>query len=931
MPAVAMKYTGARVEQYETIKALRLRGAERDEVITDLNKRELKARAAKAKRDAARALKEAEEERQRRIAEAKKEAESEAKRKARQARANAKRKEKRAAAKVGLATVYVAEDIESTLYNLWKALKAAGRVRLLFGGSDIDAPIGGYQDFRNLFGEGSGERRWYVDVGDKIVAVKPSTMDGKKLFQMFRDGIQHCVFQPILKRMNEKLDASASCSVKKRYRQRISALEALQEKYEKGVPEDAMEQVAKTAGLKIVMDIMGKQVETWNEKGQVGCLHLRNTRENHVEQTAGALVVDKDFEVVSEEQMGMLWASAQEMGNGEYMVEGNIKDGVPKKLHFLNNAYKVHDAERDIINEFSKSINIKQYELNATKYPDVNEFIKQGRIVNGWSAGINNTEPTGCLDMPKAYAQFERCSYYTGFMGLIHQFRTGDFDRKFIESHIGIYRFNIKKSPNRLARKLGLREGMSVVLPSPEILYHMDNGAEGTIDAGVWGGRMDFKFTEEMMENHRYQIWSGICGSERSDKAYTFPGSPEWADHLKATMPTATVHYWKHQGLITVRVPLNTVRTNHHILAFLTSYTRIQMLQAMSEFKYEQLCRVVLDGIYYCGAKPGTLDWFVDKPMASKKSDEEWYSHSDMKLDWPAVAYKNNTFISGQGGAGKTYGIMTDKGYNRVLYVVPQHVLGQRVNKQYGATYTTINQLIGAESVINGKTVGCRPYHEERGRPPVIVADEITQYPAAWVEKALAMYPDSLWLLVGDIDANGQWFQTRNGGEGGFSKVWKPTGVDYVYIEGDRRSRDEELAALKLKIRSVMREVFVDGDSGEQHVMSSWAKHNLHTVSFDEAVGKFEKGDTWIAGTHAINAKLLERDIVSGYYKKGGWISSEEVEGYEKRGSFTIHAYQGSTVESGKVFISIDGMFEYTMLYTAVSRAVHFDQLVFVY
>jgi hypothetical protein len=85
-----------------------------------------------------------------------------------------------------------------------------------------------------------------------------------------------------------------------------------------------------------------------------------------------------------------------------------------------------------------------------------------------------------------------------------------------------------------------------------------------------------------------------------------------------------------------------------------------------------------------------------------------------------------------------------------------------------------------------------------------------------------------------------------------------------------------------------------------------------------------------IAGTHAINKRLLEKGVVSGYYKKGGWISAEEKVGYEKRASFTIHSYQGSTIESGKVFISITNLFEYTMLYTAISRAVNYNQLVFV-
>jgi len=50
----------------------------------------------------------------------------------------------------------------------------------------------------------------------------------------------------------------------------------------------------------------------------------------------------------------------------------------------------------------------------------------------------------------------------------------------------------------------------------------------------------------------------------------------------------------------------------------------------------------------------------------------------------------------------------------------------------------------------------------------------------------------------------------------------------------------------------------------------------------------------------------------------------------EKRGSFTIHSYQGQTIESGNVWIVIDDMFDYAMLYTAVSRCVRFDQLRFV-
>ena len=192
------------------------------------------------------------------------------------------------------------------------------------------------------------------------------------------------------------------------------------------------------------------------------------------------------------------------------------------------------------------------------------------------------------------------------------------------------------------------------------------------------------------------------------------------------------------------------------------------------------------------------------------------------------------------------------------------------------------------------------------------------------------MYPESLVILAGDLIASGQWFQTRNGKPGDFSAIWKPENVDIIHIDGDRRSRDQELCDLKLSIRNEMTRVFVNGDCGEDKLMYDWAKKNLKTVWFYDACAMFKPGDKCIAGTHKISETLLKMDIVTGWYKQGGFVEFEETEGYDKRGAFTIHSFQGRTLETGKIFVFLDGLFEYSMLYTAVSRAVNFDQLVFV-
>jgi hypothetical protein len=338
------------------------------------------------------------------------------------------------------------------------------------------------------------------------------------------------------------------------------------------------------------------------------------------------------------------------------------------------------------------------------------------------------------------------------------------------------------------------------------------------------------------------------------------------------------------------------------------------MMEAMKQFDINNLIRVVLDGIYYKGDKPVGLDWFRNKRYNREENTNiSWYSHTEDMVQFPPMArFTKNALLTGQGGSGKTYSVMTDKGLNTVLFVAPNNLLGQDIHKKYNGKYTTIHKLIGIE---------CRPYYEEQRTPAVILIDEITQIEAEWIEKVFVMYPKSLILLAGDLDSTGRWFQTRGGNGNSWNQIWKPRNVDIVEFTEDRRSKDDELKRLKLYIRQKMRECPLEDCN---FLMEQFTK-TIPTVEFH-----FKEGDTCIAGTHRTNAKLLERGVVSGYYKKGGFVSDVELPGYEKRGSFTIHSYQGKTIEAGDIWIFIDDLFEYAMLYTAISRAVNFSQIKFV-
>lgn len=845
--------------------------------------------------------------------------EAEKKRKAAEARA-LKREERR----VRRNTVFnrvMGDNPIPDLIDAWKASAQFGVLRAITPGFDFEImhTLQSKDFVRQFYLNGGSEAGFKFNEGDRLVIVAPTTLSALKLRQMFRDGIEHCVFVPILKRLTDAIGTTDSKDRKKRLAQRIAKINELKELYDSGVPEEKMEDVAKASGYKIVVhNIIGTEIRVFNEHGRCGVIKFTNTRPNHVD--VGHVTLDQDFEIVDQKTICDLWKTAQRNGDF-YMIEGDIKEGYPRRLKLLEKAYRVQDENEELFEFMNRDMDLHRYRFNATKYPEVNEFIKAGRIINSWVCPFSDITPTGHLDMPKAYAQFEECDWYRGFLGVIHQWRSGPFDRKWIEDHIGIYQVRILNvNEDQLFWHLGIRSGTHI-LPSPEILYFMDKGMDCEVLAGVWGSRMDFAFEEEMLNDRRYCLWSGRLGMERKTRNFSFSASEDWASHLKSEFGD-DCYYWEDKKICSVRVPIKNVMTTHHILAFITSYVRIQMMEAMSKFDVSQLVRVVMDGIYFVGEKPQGLEWFKEKELKeTHQSGFEWYSDESSSYSFPPLIVAGNTLLTGQGGAGKTYKILTDKGFNRVLFVTPQHVLGEDVRKTYDVGYTTIHKLIG---------VDCRPYLDEHPYPPVLFIDEITQISAEWIEAVFKMYSDSLILLAGDINASGQWFQCRNGSPNDFSKIWTPFGVDVVCVQGDRRSRDDALRTLKLRVRNLMERIFRDGDSGEEVVMKVWAKNALNLVKFDDAVKMFETGDVWIAGTHKTNAKLLENGICSGWYKRGGRVEFEEKEGYEKRGSFTVHAFQGRTVDKGKIFISVHDLFEYSMLYTALSRAVHFDQLVFV-
>ena len=292
-----------------------------------------------------------------------------------------------------------------------------------------------------------------------------------------------------------------------------------------------------------------------------------------------------------------------------------------------------------------------------------------------------------------------------------------------------------------------------------------------------------------------------------------------------------------------------------------------------------------------------------------------------------------NCVLAGAGGTGKTHEMLTDAGFHDIMYVVPQHDLGQA--KKSMAPYSTWSRAAG---IPFGK-VPTRTLVDRGCSPHVLVFDETTMIDAKFVEQAISLYPHALIFIIADIerrpDGSVMAFQCRNGDNNGLFPLWNPPlSWGWKVYTTDYRSKDEEIKAFKLQLRDWMRTHYTDGGKRNAYkIKELLLASGRPTVPLEEAVALFKPGDKWIAGTHTTSNDLLTRGVCVGWLGKGedaGKKSDVEMPGYMKRGSWTTHSYQGQTVQEGKVFVSIYDAFEHAMLYTAISRAVSMDQIVLV-
>ena len=736
-----------------------------------------------------------------------------------------------------------------------------------------------YEDFRREFFVEGSDGDLLVEPNMKIVFKEFKPIQAKQLQQKFREGQAHCVFTPLIKTWSEKPSKYQETILKK-------VIKYANKYGDNPVPQEEMEELAKKLQTTIKINTpIGDLYKTYNPKGDRTCI-LMNPKANHVEETNET---KPKTEISHEQAIDYL----QNLKDGE-VVEGSFHD--PIRIHTFKEIYEIMNPMKPYIKEINNLI--PNIDFNATKYPEVNNFILESRIINSGTLRFQE-EYDEHYDLEKAYTQFHLTKYYRGFLGVIHQFRNFTFPptKQFLKEHNGIYKAKIIK-PSPLARMLGFQENKYYILPLPEWEFHQNTKTDFTIVSGVFGSSFDFRFPESSIQsiplrtgklNKPFRIFAGQLSSkinENDKRIYSVKSTFEFSQHLKSLYKD--VDYDEETQTARINTEIPNVYTRHHLFSFITSYTRIVMMEEMLKFDISNLSGITLDGLYFKGKAPKDLipQFRPKKSKMSSNHSVYWYNATENTTNFPLITrFNQNTFLEGSGGSGKTHTILNDKGFNNVLYASPTHELGKDKVIEYTTHYTTIHRLIGEK---------CRSYKDDYGDPSVIFVDEITQIEADFINRIIALYPNSLIFIAGDVDSDGRHYQCKYS-----NQIWKPT-FPIIKFTNDYRAKTETLKQMKQELREYMK------TDPTPYEIKTYVKQKFPTITKEQAITQFKETDVWIAGTHKY-IKTLPHKI------------------------YTTHSYQGKTIKSPiNLYISINDMFEPTMFYTAMSRVENENQLIVV-
>jgi len=815
-----------------------------------------------------------------------------------------------------------------------------------------DISVTSFAKLKDRFFAGDSDGEWIPELTNyrgytRIVVARRVPRPEGGFTQEFREGITNCLLKPI----SAWVDTLNVEKTKKAARNKIAKF---QKKYEKGVPEKALNEICEALNINIdILAPFSKRVirtGRTNKQKPRKSFYLDNTYQNHisVEEEERVIVSDEDMENWELEPNDMFWDTPN-------------KDK-KRSIYKVRRGDKVFTTETPD-DEISFYNEMKGVGFCYTKHPKLKDFIESSIHYTGsmnftpYADRIIQARLCRHIDQKKSYASYRKSKWYKGFLT-----RPSFFAQTDRIQDIGIYLItDIVYTPEikLLNDKLGFLSNDNAY-PSPFLSWLLDKGVTFTVVGGCWGVRKDFDFPDCMLENGSYAIWAGCCDSSNPEKAVNIFGvDRRWLASVEEKVTTYDDETCK------ILIPKSNTIYKGHLTSFLVGYSYISTLEQILQFdNLDGIIRVIGDGIYFRDEVPELVGSFRTKedPKDFKAGGgdcesffarltrckcEETYGHNytgrttyfgfaeyetypeyltEQKCNLDGVEHldyslRNPCLWSGAGGCGKSYTAVNAEWIIDPVFLFPSHDLRQDFVDNYPELRTMTHARLLHDAV--DKATGEPKWKSFVKGSSVAVVDEGSMLNREQTKdmfkrlKSVGIF----MIMLGDLKYQIPPIEGQESKEGDFKSV--------VRFLIDRRSKDEKTKQKKQQVRDLMdagkslreiMDIVIDGwgntDEYEKEDMIICSRH----IYCDEHTEKF--------------AALEKYRILECFqnYNTGQILfekpNTTQTDKYELRHGYTIHSVQGKTTEN-RLYIDTRNMRCSRMFYTAVSRCRDWDTIVF--
>ncbi len=823
--------------------------------------------------------------------------------------------------------------------------------------------------------------------GNVLIFEARNDIKVNKVKQYFRDGINHCVFHPIKKWAEEKVEKAESTRTKERYSKIVDDCTKLTEEYVDGVPEDAFPNICNILqmNIEIQLPFMKTSFLKFNsEKKPLTTFKFLNTRIDHLETNMNANI-NKIINVTTEE----LYKIKDELDkNNEFYTFKRGRYNL-YEISTLFHTYKTTTEYNKISKDFEISTGLINCKIDDIGDMDLSEFIREGVHYNetvdfkDYTNYINcytpekdyydfennvwkKTKPLSLkhIDMTKAYAAFKTCKWYGGFVGKITDYR--NTDRVVSEGLYRITDLDFRKSKFKIWNdKLKVFVNNNVYT-SAELRFLDSVKVKYRVVSGCWGIEpFHFEFNEDMINKKielssndgeinkvgYYAYWTGACDQHKLKQKFWMNGNDDYVNVLKS-QEYAKIKQFDLEESKEVCIEFNKESNLHlsHITAFITAYQRLNVFEQLLTMDYDSIIRICVDGIYYFGEDVECCNVFRIKNDKMKFGNAACPAYVSNVTEKPLIIldkefrenYRKELHLGG-GGCGKTWYNLNDRGLVKPLFVAPSWKLARNKQIETGIYATVWAKIITTDP----EQINRIKYYNN-----VLIIDEISMMTEREKLFIMETYKDMKIIMCGDLgyqlpyitkyDKNKKVIPNKECTLEGFDIVKQYTDDHrckcVVLREVKKKLRDyikkkTDMIYVKKYIKSKIESISVEKLKEEYKIEDMiLAKYNKVKDNYTEMFsGKFDREKYYVCTNTSTysNGEIVISDKELPNLKLGKNKNRRNEFDYEVRHCFTVHSIQGETAEYN-LYIDLKGFDSIRMLYTAISRARTINQIKFI-